>query len=116
MTNVGPRVEGLVTEVRVDQTDRVAPGTLLVRLHREPFEVALARSQAALEEASSTVGVTSLVGHDQGFALLANMVQAQARVMSYLDVFWVLWILTLVAFPLVFLMKKSVAHRGATMH
>ena len=55
VTNVSPRVEGLVTEVRVDQTDRVEPGTLLVRLDREPFEVAVARAHAALEEAKSSL-------------------------------------------------------------
>lgn len=51
ITNVSPRVEDVVTEVLVDQNDRVEPGMLLVRLDREPFEVALAEAEAALLEA-----------------------------------------------------------------
>jgi len=42
-TYVSPRIEGLVTEVMVDQNDRVEPGTILVRIDREPFVMASAR-------------------------------------------------------------------------
>ncbi len=59
-----PRVEGLVTEVMVDEDDRVEPGQLLVKLDREPFEVAVAQAEAGLEEAR------------------ANVVQARAQVQS----------------------------------
>ena len=51
ITYVSPRIEDVVTEVLVDQDDRVEPGDLLVRLDREPFELAVAQSAAALEEA-----------------------------------------------------------------
>ena len=44
-----PRVEGVVTEILVDQDDRVEPGDLLVKLDREPFEVAVAQAEAALK-------------------------------------------------------------------
>ena len=64
ITNVSPRIEDVVTEVLVDQDDRVEPGTLLVRLDREPFELAVAQSTAALAEAK------------------ANVVQARAQVRS----------------------------------
>ena len=64
ITYVSPRVEGLVTEVLVDQDDRVEPGQLLVKLDREPFEVAVAQAEASLEEAR------------------ANVVQARAQVRS----------------------------------
>lgn len=55
ITNVSPRIEDVVTEVLVDENDRVNPGTLLVRLDREPFEVAAAQAQSALEEATANV-------------------------------------------------------------
>ena len=45
VTYVSPRVEGLVTEVLVDQEDRVEPGDLLVKLDREPFDVAVAQAR-----------------------------------------------------------------------
>ena len=55
ITNVSPRVEGVVTEVMVDQNDRVWPGQLLVNIDREPFEVAVRQYEAALEEARANV-------------------------------------------------------------
>jgi membrane fusion protein, multidrug efflux system len=54
-TNVSPRIEGVVTEVMVEQNDRVEPGTVLIRLDREPFEIALAQSEASLIEARSNL-------------------------------------------------------------
>ena len=61
-------------------------------------------------------GVTQAVGNDQGFALMSNAVRNQARVLGYLDVFWVFWIMALLALPLVFLMKRAVAKAGAPAH
>lgn len=52
-TNVGPRIPGLVTEVFVDQNDRVEPGMLLALLDRRPFAVALAQAEAALSESEA---------------------------------------------------------------
>jgi membrane fusion protein (multidrug efflux system) len=64
VTNVSPRIDDVVTEVLVDQDDRVEAGALLVRLDRQPFEVALAQAEAALKVAR------------------ANLVQARAQVKS----------------------------------
>ncbi len=66
ITYVSPRVDGVVTEVLVDQNDRVEPGMLLVRLDRQPFEVALAQAEASVRESG------------------ANLIQARARVRSQL--------------------------------
>ncbi len=55
ITYVSPRVEGLVTEVLVDQEDRVEPGDLLVKLDREPFDVAVAQARASVDEAQANV-------------------------------------------------------------
>ena len=69
ITYVSPRVEGLVTEVLVDQNDRVEAGELLVKLDREPFEVAVQQAEASLEEARANVeqararSVRKLPGH-----------------------------------------------------
>jgi hypothetical protein len=54
-TNVNPRVESVVTEVMVERNDRVEPGDVLVRLDREPYEIALAQSEASLVEAQSNL-------------------------------------------------------------
>jgi membrane fusion protein (multidrug efflux system) len=54
-TNVNPRVESVVTEVMVERNDRVEPGDVLVRLDRQPYEIALAQSEASLIEAQSNL-------------------------------------------------------------
>ena len=55
ITYVSPRVEGLVTEVLVERNDRVEPGTVLARLDRQPFEIALAQSEASLVQARANL-------------------------------------------------------------
>ena len=54
-TYVSPRVEDLVTEVLVDQDDRVEPGMLLVRLDREPYAIAVAQAEASVREAKANL-------------------------------------------------------------
>src|SRR5262245_42819155 len=44
---------------------------------------------------------------------LENLRQQQASALAYFDVFWLLAVLTLVLVPLVLLMKRSVAEKGA---
>ena len=61
-------------------------------------------------------GVTRAVAEQQGTGMLSQMVAEQARVMAYLDPFWVFTIMALAALPLVLLMKKSVAKGEVTMH
>lgn len=58
VTDVSPRIADLVTEVFVDHDDYVEPGTLLIKLDREPFEVALAQREAALDEARANLAET----------------------------------------------------------
>jgi membrane fusion protein (multidrug efflux system) len=65
ITYVGPRVDGLVTEVLVEQDDRVHAGTLLVRLDREPFEVAVAQSDAAVQEARAQLAMARTQAQSQ---------------------------------------------------
>jgi MFS transporter, DHA2 family, multidrug resistance protein len=54
-------------------------------------------------------GVTRVVSEQQGMDMLSQMVREQARVMAYLDAFWIFAIMALAALPLVLLMKISVA-------
>ncbi|MHC5537163.1 HlyD family secretion protein [Singulisphaera rosea] len=57
VSNISPRLEDVVTEVLVDQNDHVEAGTLLVRLDRQPFEIALGQAEAALEESRSQLSL-----------------------------------------------------------
>ena len=61
-------------------------------------------------------GVTRAVAEQQGMGMLSQMVRDQARVMAYLDAFWVFAIMALAALPLVLLMKRSVAQGGLAVH
>jgi len=61
-------------------------------------------------------GGSPVVGRQEAHAIISQMVNEQARVMAYLDVFWVFWIMMLFSLPLVFLMKKSVAHEEGAVH
>ena len=54
-TYVSTRVDGLVTEVMVEENDRVEAGTILVRLDREPFVIALQQSEASLVQARANL-------------------------------------------------------------
>ena len=56
------------------------------------------------------------VADQQAMGLLTQMVGEQARVMAYLDAFWVFSIMALAALPLLLLMKKSVAGGGLAVH
>ena len=44
---------------------------------------------------------------------LENLRQQQASSLAYFDVFWIMAVLTLVLTPVVLLMKRSVAEKGA---
>jgi membrane fusion protein, multidrug efflux system len=57
-TYASPRVEGLLTEVMVERNDRVEPGTVLARIDREPFEIALAQAEATLVEARASLDLS----------------------------------------------------------
>ena len=47
---------------------------------------------------------------------VSQMVRVQARVMAYLDAFWIFTIMALAALPLVLLMKRSVAQGEVVVH
>jgi hypothetical protein len=61
-------------------------------------------------------GVTRVVAEQQGVGVLSQMVHEQARVMAYLDAFWIFAIMALAALPLVLLMKSSVAQGKVAAH
>src|SRR5271155_3608799 len=58
VTFVAARVKGQVARVLVDDNYRVKKGDLLVQLDKEPFQIAVAVKQAAVETATAELGVT----------------------------------------------------------
>jgi membrane fusion protein, multidrug efflux system len=93
VTFVAARVPGQVSRVLVDDNYRVKKGDLLVQLDKEPYEVAVAIKQAAVDIAKANLEVASAL--------------------AYFDCFWVFAMITLALVPLVLLMKRSVAEKGA---
>jgi membrane fusion protein (multidrug efflux system) len=58
VTFVAPRVEGQVSRVLVDDNNRVKKGDVLVELDPEPYQVAVAIKQAAVDAAKSNLAAT----------------------------------------------------------
>ena len=61
-------------------------------------------------------GVTSDVGRQDAYAMISQMVHEQSRVLAYLDVFWIFWVMMALSIPLVLFMKKSVAGDEVSVH
>lgn len=58
VTFVAPRVTGQVSEVLVDDNNRVKKGDVLVRIDPEPFQIEVASRQAALDVAEADLELT----------------------------------------------------------
>jgi membrane fusion protein (multidrug efflux system) len=69
VTFVAPRVAGQISRVLVDDNNRVHPGDLLAELDKEPFRVAVAEKQAAVDTANADL---------QAATAAARAIEAQA--------------------------------------
>jgi membrane fusion protein (multidrug efflux system) len=65
VTFVAPRVTGQVTQVLVDDNNRVKKGDVLVQLDPEPYQVKLAIKQSALEKAQADYSVAEATTRSQ---------------------------------------------------
>ncbi|HTU89946.1 MAG TPA: HlyD family secretion protein [Gemmataceae bacterium] len=87
VTYVSPRISGNVTEVLVQDNQFVEPGTVLVRLDAEPFQITVEQRRAALQSAKITV--------DQQTAALrsaeAELERARNKVRSQVAGLWGSW-------------------------
>lgn len=76
---IDAKVSGYVMEVLVEQDEIVEAGTPLVRVDPEPYEIAVARAEAALEIAGQDIGAsTAAVDTAQ-----AKLVEAKAKATEY---------------------------------
>ena len=76
---IDAQVAGYVTEVLVEQDEIVEAGAPLVRIDREPYEIAVARAEAALEIAGQDIGAsTAAVDTAQ-----AKLMEAKAKATEY---------------------------------
>jgi len=70
VTFVAPRVSGQISQVLVDDNNRVHKGDLLAQIDKEPFEIAVSQKQAAVDTANADL---------QAAIAGARAVEAQAR-------------------------------------
>jgi len=70
VTFVAPRVPGQVSRVLVDDNNRVRKGDLLAALDKEPYQIAVAEKQAAVDTAKADL---------QAAMAAARAIEAQAR-------------------------------------
>ena len=95
------------------QERRLQFHTLRLGEYLDPFDPALKSflNQARalfVQQTHDPVAVQQL-----GWQVLENLRQQQASALAYFDVFWLSAAVTLVLVPLVLLMKRSVAEKGA---
>jgi membrane fusion protein (multidrug efflux system) len=77
VTFVAPRVPGQVTNVLVDDNQRVKKGDLLVQLDKEPYQVQVAIKQAAVTAAESDLWAANAQVRSQVAQTRANRYQLQ---------------------------------------
>ena len=70
VTFVAPRVAGQIVRVLVDDNNRVHKGDLIAELDKEPYRIAVAEKQAAVDTASADL---------QAAAAMVRGIEAQAR-------------------------------------
>jgi MFS transporter, DHA2 family, multidrug resistance protein len=69
-----------------------------------------------LTAAVQAVGYDPVRARDMALGVLYRQVQQQALSLSYFDLFWLFSVAAVCAAPLVFLMRRSVAEKGAEVH
>ena len=59
ITPVSPRVSGFVTDIRIELHSRVKAGDTLFQLDRRPFEIAVAKAEAGIDNATQSIAASS---------------------------------------------------------
>ena len=80
--------------------------------HVTPYSLSARSTIAATQSAMMARGVDPVVASHAGLATIFGVVQQQAAILSFLDVFQLLAIMFLLAAPLVFIMKKPPSRAG----
>ncbi len=59
ITPVSPRVSGFVTDIRIQLHTRVKAGDTLIQLDRRPFEIAVSKAEAGIDNAVQSIAASS---------------------------------------------------------
>jgi DHA2 family multidrug resistance protein len=83
--------------------------------HMTPLDPAYQSALQGLTQAFTQKGSDSAQALNQAQGTLYGMLQRQANMQAFVDVFWLLGIIFLAVVPLVFLMKKVGPRKGAVV-
>ena len=59
ITPVSPRVSGFITDVRIQLHTTVKSGDTLFQLDRRPFEIAVSKAEAGIDNATQSIAASS---------------------------------------------------------
>jgi DHA2 family multidrug resistance protein len=105
MRNIGGSVGISLLSAAVTERAQIHQDTLV--MHTTMYDSSLRDTLSGLGDSLAHRGFSTADAAQQATARIYQMVQAQARTVAYLDVFWILMVLCAAMVPLVFLMKRS---------
>jgi MFS transporter, DHA2 family, multidrug resistance protein len=105
MRNIGGSVGISLLSAAVTERAQIHQDTLV--MHTTMYDSSLRDNLSGLGDSLAHRGFSTADAAHQATARIYQMVQAQARTVAYLDVFWILMVLCAAMVPLVFLMKRS---------
>ncbi|MEO7142850.1 MAG: DHA2 family efflux MFS transporter permease subunit [Bryobacteraceae bacterium] len=110
MRNVGGSIGIAGVTTLVDRKQQVYTNTLAG--HVNPFNPKSTAMWNGLTQNFMAHGADAATAKRQGYVALWGMVQQQAAILSFLDVFWILGVVFLLMIPLVLVMKKPAGKSG----
>jgi DHA2 family multidrug resistance protein len=84
--------------------------------HLTPYDSLYRSTVDSLTGALASNGTAPVQAHQQALGVIYQMVQQQAQMLAFIDVFWLLSWASLLLVPIVFLLKKAPKGQRAAMH
>jgi DHA2 family multidrug resistance protein len=110
LRNLGGSTGIAMTTTLIERHQQMHTSLLVARV--TPYSLNTRSAIAATESAMTARGMDPVVASHAGVATLWGMVQQQAAILSFLDVFQLLALMFLLVAPLVFIMKKPPSRSG----
>jgi DHA2 family multidrug resistance protein len=104
MRNIGGSVGIAVVETMLERSRQTHINILGV--HVNPYSTAARQMFEALRDAFIALGSDAVTATGRAYAALFGMVEKQASMMSFIDVYRLLGLIFLVSMPLIFLMRR----------
>ena len=110
LRNLGGSTGIAMTTTLIERHEQMHTSVLVA--HVTPYSPGVRSALAGLQSAMTAHGAAPALASHSGLATLFGMVEQQAAILSFLDVFQLLAIMFLLVTPLVFLMKKPPSRAG----